>query len=538
MTGAQALIESLKRENVTQIFGHAGATLCPIADSLMNEDMNFTLVRFEQGAGHMASGYARASGKVGVCMVAAGPGDTNLITGIATAYMDNIPMVAVTGQVPSKNLGHDVFQEFDITTAAAPFVKHSYLVKDAGEIPRIVKEAFYIASTGRPGPVLIDLPIDVQNQEVDFVWPETVHLRGYQPVLRADDLQIKAATAAIREAKRPVICAGGGVFSAGAEKELEALSQATRIPVVTTMMGLGLLPTNHEMHIGMIGAQGSKTANYALSHNDLVLLIGARAADRAIPNAPEIAKRTKFIHFDVDPAEIGKNIAGSIPVIGDLKTVLSQVLAERPKAADEAWLSELQEKRDRETIKNTVTRTGCVTPRFLMQELGKRLDDDAYVCVDVGQNQIWAARELPVKNGRFLTTGGFGTMGYAFPAAIGVKTALPEKQTVVIAGDGGFQMSMNELATMVDTGADIKIVLLQNNALGLVCELQKARYGGRYASDFGCMPDFEKIAGAYGIACGTVSDDGQIGAAVDAMLKSPGPYLLICMISPDATTAD
>lgn len=538
MIGAQALIESLKKENVTHIFGHAGATICPIVDCLASSGIDFTLVRFEQGAGHMASGYARVSGKTGVCLVASGPGATNLITGIATAYMDSIPVVAITGQVLSNMLGRDVFQEIDMTSTVAPYIKHSYLVKDANDIPRIIKEAFYIASTGRPGPVLIDMPIDIQCQEMVFSYPETVNIRGYQMNGNENNQQIQKVKEAIAEAKRPLICAGGGILSGGARKELEELAVSAGIPVVTTMMGLSVLPTEHSMNIGMIGSQGKKAANDALYRSDLLIIAGARVADRAMPKPSEATEQTRIIHLEVDPAEIGKNVTVEIPVIGDIKAVLRQILEQKPKADASEWVGDLQERRDKDQIKNTLTHDGYVTPRFVLQELGEKMDDDAYVCVDVGQNQIWAARHLPIKNGRFLTTGGFGTMGYALPAAIGVKKADPQRQTVVVTGDGGFQMSMNELATMCATGADIKIVLIQNNTLGLVSEVQLARYTGPYGVDISCAPNFEMLASAYGINCRTLSDDNEICGAVDQILASEGPFLLICNVSPDALTSD
>ena len=328
MTGAQALIESLKREQVAHIFGYAGATICPAVDALKSHpEIGYTLVRTEQNAGHMASGYARISGKVGVCMVTSGPGATNLITGIATAYMDSIPMVAITGQVPSNLLGRDIFQEVDITGAVAPFSKHSYLVKDANDIPRIVKEAFHIASTGRPGPVLIDIPIDVQEQSLKkFYYPEEVSIRGYKPSVKGNDLQIKRVVEAISRSKQPLICAGGGVWLADAKEELLELAERCSIPVVKTMMGLGLLPTDHPLNMGMIGAHGNHCANKALAKADLLIMVGTRAADRAMVDPGEIQRRMATIHIDVDPAEIGKNMQAAIPLVGNVKVILRQIL--------------------------------------------------------------------------------------------------------------------------------------------------------------------------------------------------------------------
>ena len=328
MNGAQALIEGLLREQVDHIFGYAGATICPVVDVLKEHpEIGYTLVRTEQNAGHMASGYARISGKVGVCMVTSGPGATNLITGIATAYMDSIPMVAITGQVPSNLLGRDIFQEVDITGAVAPFSKHSYLVKNANDIPRIVKEAFHIASTGRPGPVLIDIPIDIQNQELKkFQYPEEVNIRGYKPSVKGNDLQIKRVAEAISKAKQPLICAGGGVWLAHAQKELLELAQRNQIPVVKTMMGLSVMATDHPLNMGMIGAHGNHCANKALAKADLLIMVGTRAADRAVVDPAEIQRRMATIHIDVDPAEIGKNMQAAIPLVGDVKVILQQLL--------------------------------------------------------------------------------------------------------------------------------------------------------------------------------------------------------------------
>ncbi len=348
MTGAQALIESLKREQVAHIFGYAGATICPAVDALKaHPEIGYTLVRTEQNAGHAASGYARISGKVGVCMVTSGPGATNLITGIATAYMDSIPIVAITGQVQSHLLGRDIFQEVDITGAVAPFSKHSYLVKDANDIPRIVKEAFHIASTGRPGPVLIDIPIDVQEQSLKkFYYPEEVSIRGYKPSVKGNDLQIKRVVEAISRSKQPLICAGGGVWLADAKEELLELAERCSIPVVKTMMGLGLLPTDHPLNMGMIGAHGNHCANKALAKADLLIMVGTRAADRAMVDPGEIQRRMATIHIDVDPAEIGKNMQAAIPLVGDVKVILQQILERDVAATDSAaWLEKLRDYR-------------------------------------------------------------------------------------------------------------------------------------------------------------------------------------------------
>ena len=527
INGAQVLMESLKREGVERIFGYAGATICPAVDALAATDIAYTLVRTEQNAGHMASGYARMAGKPGVCMVTSGPGATNLITGIATAYMDSIPMVAITGQVQSYLLGRDIFQEVDITGACAPFTKHSYLVKDANDIPRIVKEAFHIASTGRQGPVLIDIPIDIQQQMVDPVYPDSVDIRGYKPSVKGNDVQIKRVAEAISAAQKPLLCVGGGLFSAHAQAELVALCEGARIPVVTTMMGLGLLPRNHPLNLGMIGAFGTPTANRALNTTDLLIIASPK----------EIASRTKTVHLDVDPAEIGKNFSTTVPVVGDVKVILGQLISHRPKAQSDAWIADLQARRQAEPQPAAAPGAGSVTPSYLMHALGEKLEDDACVCVDVGQNQIWAAKHLPMKHGRFLTTGGLGTMGYSLPAALGVKAAVPDRQVAVVCGDGSFQMFENELATLRAMNADVKLVMVHNGVLGLVHQIQFSSYSGPFGVDLTGSPDFEALAAAYGIPSARIADDGQVDAALDAMLTQSGPYLLICDVDPMATTS-
>jgi acetolactate synthase-1/2/3 large subunit len=542
MTGAEALIESLLQEQVEHIFGYAGATICPVVDALKTHpEIGYTLVRTEQNAGHAASGYARISGKPGVCMVTSGPGATNLITGIATAYLDSIPMVAITGQVPSYLLGRDIFQEVDITGAVAPFSKHSYLVKDANDIPRVVKEAFHIASTGRPGPVLIDIPIDVQEQSLKhFSYPAEVNIRGYKPSIRGNDLQIKRVVDAIAQSKQPLICAGGGVWLADAREELLELAEGSEIPVVKTMMGLSLLPTDHPLNMGMIGAHGNHCANQALAKADLLIMVGTRAADRAVVDPREIQRRMATIHIDVDPAEIGKNMQAAIPLVGNVKVILRQILDRgAPVTNSAAWLEQLTDFRRAELNRRFPRREGYVFPGTVLRKLGARLNDDAVVCVDVGQNQIFTCKYLPQKNGRLLTSGGLGTMGYALPAAVGAKVARPDRQTVVVCGDGSFQMAMNELAAVQAGGLDLKIVLFRNHTLGLVHQIQcSAPYHGPFGVALDGSPDFEAIAHAYGIPSLTVQDEDRLDDILDRFLSAPGCSLLICEVHPDVGTND
>ena len=542
MTGAQALIKSLQMEQVTHIFGYAGATICPIVDALKDVDgIGYTLVRNEQNAGHMASGYARVSGKVGVCMVTSGPGATNLITGIATAHLDSIPIVAITGQVSSQQLGRDIFQEVDITGAVAPFSKHSYLVKNPNDIPRVIKEAFHIASTGRPGLVLIDVPIDVQNQELkEFQYPEQVNIRSYKPSVKGNELQIKRVVETIARARQPLICAGGGVWLADARDELVELAERCAIPVVKTMMGLSVLPTDHPLNMGMIGAHGNHCANKALAKSDLLIMVGTRAADRAIIQPDEIQRRMATIHIDVDPAEIGKNMQAAVPLVGDVKVILRQILDLGITPPDcQEWRSRLADYRKAELSRQFPSRPGSVFPGTVMRKLGEQLADDAVVCADVGQNQIFTCKYLPQKHGRLLTSGGLGTMGYALPAGVGVKVALPGRQTVAICGDGSFQMAMNELAAVKQAGMDLKILLFRNNTLGLVHQIQsRPPYHGPFGVSLDGSPDFETIAAAYGIPSIVAAEEAQLDSAIDRFLGSKGPCLMICQVHPDVSTTD
>ena len=535
MTGSEILIEGLIREGVDHIFGYAGATICPIDDALLSTpQIAYTLVRNEQNAGHMASGYARTTGKVGVCLVTSGPGATNLLTGIATAHMDSVPIVAITGQVPSGLLGRDIFQEVDITGAAAAFTKHSFLVKNAADLPAIIRKAFSIAASGRPGAVLIDIPVDVQKQVVNNVeFPESVYIRGYNPSVKGNDKQIAHVAKAINEAKQPVLCAGGGVFLAGAKEKFAAFAEKTGIPVVTTMMGLSLLPTEHPLNMGMIGSHGNKCANKALAKSDLLIMLGMRVADRAILQPDEIKRRMPSVHIDVDPAEIGKNIQSEIPLVGDVGVILDQ-LSEKEIQGDCAdWLATLRAMRDEELGRSFEAEPGTVHPGALMKYIGSRLKEDASVCVDVGLNQIWACKHLRLNGARFLTSGGLGTMGYALPAAIGVKAAAPEKQVLVVCGDGSFQMEMNELAAVCAEHMDIKLVLIRNHVLGMVHEIQnKEPYHGAFGVSLDGSPDFEKLAAAYGIKSIVVSDNSDIEKAADDFLGTEGPCILIAEVDP------
>jgi acetolactate synthase-1/2/3 large subunit len=546
LTGAQAIIKALEMEKADVIFGYPGAAICPFYDALLDSDIRHILTRCEQGAAHAANGYARVAGKTGVCVSTSGPGATNLITGIATAYMDSVPIVAITGQVSTESIGRDVFQEADITGATAPFCKHNYLVKNANDLPRVFKEAFYIASTGRPGPVLIDIPIDVQTGVLDFKYPEDVDIKGYKPTYKGHPLQIKKMAEALEKARAPVICAGGGVANANASPELLELAKKRRIPVATTLMGIGAIPTAHELSLGMVGSHGSFAANYAVHNADLLIIVGARVGDRAIGAPGKIAEKAVIVHIDIDPAEIGKNIETDIPVVGDAKFILSELagaVGTGDADAAEAWIASIRKIRE-ERAKKRVNRLdgadehSAVNPKYLLSILHEHTGDNVFITTEVGQNQIWAANCCSVRKPReFITSGGLGTMGFGLPAAIGVKIGRPDSNVVVISGDGSFQMSMQELGTMKQSQLGIKIILFNNSRLGMVRELQKVKYRGRYSQVFmEPNPDFVAIAKAYGFSGERISGNSEIRGALDRMFRDNEPYLLECLVDPEEST--
>ncbi len=532
MTGAQAMVRCLELEGVKTIFGYPGAAICPFYDALIGSKVHHVLVRTEQNAAHAASGYARTTGGVGVCVATSGPGATNLLTGIASAYMHSIPMVVITGQVRSDLIGRDVFQEADITGAAEPFTKHSYLVTKAADLPRVFKEAFYIASAGRPGPVLIDIPMDIQQHTVSkFDYDTPVDIVGYKPSTQGHPLQIKKALDALRSAKRPVLCAGGGVFSAKAQDELRAFVEKAQLPVICTMMGVGALPSSHPLNMGMLGSHGCVPANKAIRDADLVIMAGARVGDRAVASPGQVANRAKIIHIDIDPAEIGKNMSAHIPIVGDLKLVLAALCEKVDGIAPYDWVSVVCDRKKRYAAKSIEPLVGYVEPKTFLRAFSRRLADNAIVCADVGQNQIWCANNVDVRNGRLLTSGGMGTMGYSVPCAVGAKCADPDCQVVAVCGDGSFQMSFMELATICQEHKGVKIIVMRNGRLGMVRELQKNLYDSAYSGVFlDGSPDFVKIASAYGISAKSVSSNEEAMAAVDEMLSDDRPYLLECVV--------
>lgn len=533
MNGAEAMVRCLEAEQVSCIFGYPGVAIAPFYEALYACDsIEHILVRQEQAAGHAASGYARISRKTAVCCTSSGPGATNLITALATAYADSIPLVAITGQVDSALLGRDVFQEADMRGATESFVKYSYLVKRADDIPRIMREAFYVASTGRTGPVLIDIPCDVQMEELSepFVYPDEVTMRGYKPNTKGNSQQLAKVIAAINKSKKPLICAGGGVILGGGEELVRAFCEKNRIPLVNTMMGIGVMPKSHPLYFGMLGNNGKPYANRAVSNADLLIIVGARIADRAVPKPENLERQLKVIHIDIDTAEIGKNLGPTIPLVGDVKNIFRELIDSQIEINTEAWIRQLEEMKV-----NTVDRRHfsekLVNPMLLVQTLSEKMQEDAIYIADVGQNQLWSADNYVMKSGRFLTTGGMGTMGYSIPAAIGAKLCQPEKQVVAVCGDGAFQMTMNELATCAVNHIPIKVLIVKNHYLGLVREHQQKRYDGHYSGvrlyDY---PRHEKIAEAYDMEFVSCSSNEDLPDALDKFLGAAGACLMVCEV--------
>ena len=530
ITGAQAMVKCLEKEGVSVVFGYPGVAICPFFNSLYDSEIEQVLVRTEQNAGHAASGYARITGEVGVCVATSGPGATNLITGIATAYADSIPMVAITGQVSSELLGRDVFQEADITGAVESFVKYSYLIKDAKDIPRVFKEAFYIASTGRKGPVLIDIPIDIQNRMLEFSYPEEVSLRTYKPTVKGHAVQIKKVIKALENAKRPVICVGGGVLLSGAEEEVQRFSEAHSIPVVNTMMGIGVMPADHPMYFGMVGNNGKAYANLAMNKSDLLIMMGARVADRAISQPDLVTENTVVVHIDVDPAEIGKNMGPTIPIVGDIKHVLEDFQKYEFQGDYSGWIEQLETWKKEKAVKRS-PKEGYVDPAEFIKLLSENMEEDAVYVADVGQNQIWSCNYYVMRKGKFLTTGGMGTMGYSIPAAMGAKRADKSRQVVAVCGDGSFQMSFMELATIRQHNIPIKIIVLKNNYLGMVREYQHYTYADRYSGvSLDGSPDLEKIAAAYDMPFVRVFDMDGVEEKIKDFLALESSGLMECII--------
>lgn len=526
LSGAQILVKCLEEEKVEAIFGYPGGAVLDIYDALYDSPLKHYLVRHEQGAAHAADGYARATGRPGVCIATSGPGATNLVTGLATAYMDSIPMVAFTGQVATHLLGRDSFQEADIYGITLPITKHNFLVKDVKDLARVIKEAFHLATTGRPGPVLIDIPKDVSQKKAKFEYPEVPRLRGYRPVLDGHPEKINEAAAAIAEARRPVIYAGGGVISSGASEELRQLAELCVIPVTTTLMGKGAFPENHPLSLGMLGMHGTKYANYAVSGCDLLIAIGARFDDRVTGRIDAFAPKARIIHIDIDPAEIGKNVRVDIPIVGDVKRVLQQLLKRVRAGMETEWHAKIKEWKEKYPLK--YEQNGKIKPQFVVEQIYEVTKGEAIITTEVGQNQMWAAQFYTFTKPRtFISSGGLGTMGFGLPAAIGAQIGRPGETVFDIAGDGSIQMNIQELATAVAYKLPIKVAILNNNYLGMVRQWQEIFYDGRLAYTDISGPDFVKLAEAYGAVGMRVTEPKDVRRALEeAMQVKDRPVLI------------
>jgi acetolactate synthase-1/2/3 large subunit len=541
-TGAQILLECLKQEKVEVIFNYPGGAILPITHELPNWDFETILVRHEQGAVHAADGYARASGKVGVCLVTSGPGATNTVTGLATAFMDSIPVIALTGQVPTALIGNDAFQEADIVGITRSCTKHNYLVTDVRDMARIVREAFYVARTGRPGPVLIDLPKDITSGATDFKNPPEVKIRGYQPTLDGHAPQIKRALNLIRKARRPVIYIGGGVITAGAAQELTRLAEMLQIPVTMTLMGLGGFPGTHPLSLGMLGMHGTYRANMAVTNCDLLLAVGARFDDRVTGKIEAFAPQSTKIHIDIDPTSISKNVRVDIPIVGDCKRVLTKMISllqddqdlEEHRRALGPWHQQIEEWKNVHRL--AYHQNQVIKPQYVIEKIYELTEGEAIIATEVGQNQMWAAQYYLFDHPRtLLTSGGLGTMGYGFPAAIGAQVAFPGRIVVDIAGDGSIQMNIQELATAVQHKLPVKVAILNNGYLGMVRQWQELFYERRYAMTHigDVCPDFVKLAEAYGAMGLRATRPEEVVPVIQEALRTPLPVLMDFVVEPE-----
>jgi acetolactate synthase-1/2/3 large subunit len=531
ISGAKALIKSLEYENVDTIFGYPGGVVIPIYDELYQQDaIHHYLVRHEQAAAHAADGYARATGKVGVCMATSGPGATNLVTGIATAYMDSVPLVALTGQVPSDLIGNDAFQEVNITGITLPITKHNYLIRSAGEIPQTIKEAFHIASSGRPGPVLIDIPKDTVTTTMKFEYPKKVNLPGYKPTYEGHPLQIKRAAKAISEAHRPIIYVGGGAKLSGATEEVCLLAETVMAPVAMTLMGMGVMPADHPLSLGMLGMHGTKYANYAITESDLIIAIGVRFDDRVTGKIASFAPSAKIIHIDIDPAEISKNVRVDIPIVGDAKKVLQKLISLVKSTRRNEWNDKVKEWKNEFPLE---FEEGGLRPQYVVQQLSE-LCPDAIICTDVGQHQMWAAQYFNHQHPRnFISSGGLGTMGYGFPASIGAKIGRPNETVFDIAGDGSFTMNCQELATAVAYDVQVKVAIFNNGYLGMVRQWQEFFYDKRYSETKLTEINFVKLADAFGAHGIRVDRPSEIAPTVREAIKMPKPVIIDFRVTPE-----
>ena len=534
ISGARILCESLMKEGVDVIFGFPGGSVLPFYDVLPEyPQLRHILVRHEQGAAHAADGYVRASGRVGVCVATSGPGATNLVTGIAAAYLDSSPVVAITGQVARPFIGKDAFQEIDITGITLPITKHNYMVMRAEDMATVVKEAFYIAREGRPGPVLIDVPRDVFIEEAEFHYPDDVNLRGYKSTLLGHPAQVKKAARLINEAKCPLIIAGRGVLISGASPELKALVEKGQIPVVTTLLGIGSFPQSHVLSFGMLGMHGTAYANMAVDAADLIIAIGMRFDDRATARVSGFAPNAQVIHIDIDPTEIGKNVQVDVPIVGDVAHVLQALNKQVTPQNRVDWVSQI-EKWKREHPSLAIKETESLLPQYVVRQIYEITQGNAIIVTGVGQNQMWAALHFQYERpNTLISSGGLGPMGFELPAAVGAKVARPEETVWCIAGDGGFQMTIQELGTIVQENLAVKIAIINNRFLGMVRQWQQLFYQRRYVATPLSGPDFVKVAEAYGIAAIKVTDKLQVIPAIQRAMEHQGPFLIDFVVEPE-----
>ena len=533
MRAVDAVMECLKAEGVDVVFGLPGGANLPTYDAFVDGGIRHVLVRHEAGGGHAAEGYAKATGRVGVSLGTSGPGATNLVTPIVDAMMDSVPVVFLTGQVRTDLLGTDGFQEADTIGITMPAVKHSFLIADPLEIPRAIHEAFYLARSGRPGPVVVDIPVDLSRADIPYAPVSDVHLPGYQPTTEGNAKQIRQAAKALAAARRPVLYVGGGVVNSNASKELRELAASDRFPVTCTLMALGAFPAPHPQWLGMLGMHGTRAANYAMDEADLICCIGARFDDRITGKLSEFAPRAKFIHIDIDPAEISKNIPAHIPIVGDAKDVVAKLVAEyRALGADssrlEEWWQRIDGWHERHPLSYTDSTDSEIRPQFMVQSLHKATGGEAIVTSDVGQHQMWTAQyyDFPEPR-RWINSGGLGTMGFGLPAAMGAKIGCPDETVVCIAGDGSVQMNMQELATCAQEGIDIKVFIMNNGYLGMVRQWQELFWDRRYSQvDMGQFPDFVKLADAYGATGIRLTDKKTLEDDMRAAIETPGPVLV------------
>ncbi|MDA8272801.1 MAG: biosynthetic-type acetolactate synthase large subunit [Deltaproteobacteria bacterium] len=544
MTGSKIILESLIREGVDTIFGYPGGAVLNIYDELFNykDKIKHVLVRHEQGAAHAADGYARASGKVGVVLVTSGPGATNTVTGIATAYMDSVPIVILTGQVPTNLIGNDAFQEADTVGITRPCTKHNYLVKDIKDLARTIKEAFYIASTGRQGPVLIDIPKDITSSVYEFDYPEAVELRGYNPTYFGHHVQLSKVVKELLNAKKPLLYVGGGVISSNASAELKELAELLDLPVTSTLMGLGGFPSEHSLFFGMLGMHGTYAANMAISNADFIIAIGARFDDRVTGKVEEFGRNAKFAHIDIDPSSIGKNVKIEIPVVGDVKSVLNSLLEMLSAKSKEIsstqydrlkWLEEINIWKYEHPLSYKMN--DVIKPQYVIEKIYELTGGSAIISTEVGQNQMWTAQFYKFNSPRtFLTSGGLGTMGYGFPAAIGAQIACPDKVVFDIAGDGSIQMNIQELATAVQYNLPVKIAIVNNNFLGMIRQWQELFYKKRYSfSEMNVNPDFVKLAEAYGAVGLRATKPNEVEDVLKKALSIKKPVIMDFVVAPE-----